>query len=176
MGMKKLRRKKEIKEVPELKKLHLGCGEIILKDYINVDLYNDKADVKCDVKKLLFGNDSIDEIYACHLIEHFDFHEAFDVLREWKRVLKVGGKLVIETPDLLESCRKFVELGDEDRVMMYSHFFAKPWVPGEIHKFLYTPKQLSWTLMQVGFKNIERLPATRYIGREDICLKMTGIK
>ena len=158
-------------------KLNLGCGDMILKGFTNCDLYNPAADVKCDARLLPFEDNSVEEIYTSHVIEHFDFKEVFEVLKEWKRVLKEGGKLVIETPDLLASCKKFVELDEQGRISMYAHFFSEPWTsPGQCHKFLYTETQLRWTLEQAGFKNLVRIPALRYVGREDICLGMIGIK
>ena len=157
-------------------KLNLGCGNMFIPEFINCDKYNKKADVVCDVKILPFNSNSIEEIYASHLIEHFDFKEAFEVLKEWKRVLKEGGLLVIETPDLLGTCKAFVEGTDTRKVDLYGHFFATPWIEGQIHKFLYTEKQLEWTLKELGFKNIKKTPALRYIGCEDINLRMECIK
>jgi predicted SAM-dependent methyltransferase len=156
--------------------INIGCGSMILEDYINCDLYNDKADVKCDAKLLPFEDDSVDKIIAIHLIEHFDFKEAFIVLKEWYRVLKKDGILWIETPDFLESCRKFVFSNEQERINMYSHFFSEPWIPGQIHKFLYTETQLRWTLENCGFKNILRKEAKRYINLENITLGMEAMK
>ena len=160
-----------------VRKLNLGCGDVMLEGYINCDLYYEQADINCDVKKLPFEDNTIDEIYASHLIEHFHFHEAFDVLREWKRVLKDGGSIVIETPDFLGCCKRFVNADERGRIDMYSFFFAKPWMAGETHKFLYTEGQLMWALNQVGFHNLVRQPAVRYSERgQDICLKVVGVK
>lgn len=156
--------------------LNIGCGEMILSDYINCDLYNDNADIKCDAKVLPFEDNSVDKIIAIHIIEHFDFKEFFDVLREWNRVLKTNGILWIETPDFLESCKKFVNSNEQERIKLYSHFFSEPWVPGQIHKFLYTESQLRWTLEQCGFNNIMRKEARRYIGIENINLGMEATK
>lgn len=161
--------------MPEIK-LNLGCGDMILEGFINCDLYNTKAEVKCDVSKLPYEDNYADVIYASHIIEHFDFYEAFKVLAEWKRVLKVGGRLVIETPDLLESCRKFVNADEQGRLALYGHFFARPWVDGQVHKFLYTEVQLGWTLGQLGFKDIKRVPALRYTDCIDQNLGMECIK
>ena len=123
-----------------------------------------------------FDDNFSDEILASHVIEHFDFKEAFDVLKEWKRVLKVGGKLIIETPDLLGTCVKFINSDEQGRVSLYGHFFARPWEPGQTHKFLYTPTQIIWTLNECGYKDIKIVPALRYIGCEDINLKVECIK
>jgi predicted SAM-dependent methyltransferase len=105
-----------------------------------------------------FSDNSVDEIMAYHLIEHFDFMQGQDVLREWHRVLKPGGRLHIETPDMLHTCKEFVEADEARRVQLYGHFWAWPWLPGQAHRFLYTETQLFWLLDQLKFKNIKRLP------------------
>ena len=156
--------------------LNLGCGPMIVPGYINCDKYDENADVMCDVTELPFDSDSVDTIYASHIIEHFDFMEAFDVLTEWKRVLKVGGILSIETPDLLGICIEFVAADEERRVSLYGNLFATPWIEGQTHKFLYTEAQLYSSLMWLEFRNIERIPALRYIGDEHINLRMECVK
>ncbi|MFW5889426.1 MAG: glycosyltransferase [Bacillota bacterium] len=164
-GMASLCNKEKLKRIKnknmiELKKINLGCGDELLSGYINCDLYNPKADMNFDAAKCPFEDNSIDEISAYHLIEHFDFKQAFDVLKEWNRILKPGGKLVIETPDLYHTCKIFAESNEEYRQKLYSHFFAWPWINGQQHKFLYTETQLKWTLEQCGFENIIRVPPT----------------
>jgi len=159
-------------------RLNLGCGDLLMKGWVNVDLYCELADVKSDVRKLPFPDEYADEIYSSHVIEHFHFKEAFEVLREWNRVLKPGGKITLETPDLYLSCKKFVESDNDYRVAnLYPHFFSEAWRgPGFYHLFLYTEEQLRWTLGVCGFKNMNRIRANRYIGKEDICLGMTAQK
>ena len=152
-------------------KLNIGCGDQILEGYINVDLYDPKAAVKADARELPHPDSSVDEILASHVIEHFDFHEGHRVLREWYRVLKPGGRLMIETPDMVASCRKFVEIPEEQRVELYGHFFSTPWIPGQEHKFLFTESQLVGTLQSVGFKIVARVPADRYPEKADINMK-----
>jgi len=49
-------------------------------------------------------------------------------------------------------------------------------LPGGAHLFMYTEQQLRWVLDKTGFKNIVREPALRYIGKEDICLRLSAIK
>ena len=159
-------------------KLNIGCGDYIVDGFVNCDMYNNKADIKCDAKSLPFEDNSVEEIYTFHLIEHFDFHEAFIAVREWYRVLMIGGLLHIETPDLLGSCKKFIEIqNDYDKVMkFYSHFFAMPWIPGQTHKFMYVESQLKYLLENCGFINIKRVIADRYNNNEDVNLGMIGYK
>ena len=149
-------------------KLNLGCGDIIIPDYINVDLYNVNADAMCDVKHLLFTDNFADLIYASHIIEHFDFHEGNNVLKEWYRVLKKGGKLIIETPDFLNSCKRFVN-DPAFRIQLYGHFFSTPWEPGQTHKFLFTEEQLACNLGWAGFKNMKRImPMSNYVSNNTV--------
>jgi teichuronic acid biosynthesis glycosyltransferase TuaG len=163
---------KQKHELLDKLKLHLACGHDYNEDYINVDLYAPEdavCDLRFDVQKLPYPDNSVDEIKAFHIIEHFHFFEIKDTLNEWYRVLKPGGRLYLETPDFLETCRSFVEgsptMPIEDwRVLLYGHFFAHPWVPGQTHKFLFTETQLRTNLSWAGFKTVNRLPpASKYV-------------
>jgi glycosyltransferase involved in cell wall biosynthesis len=151
-------------------KLHLACGHDYKHDYINVDLYpadNAVVDAKFDVSKLPYEDNSVDEIRAFHIIEHFDFFEGQRVLEEWYRVLKPGGRIWLETPDFLASCDAFVKGDNEFRNLLYGHFFAWPWLPGQTHKFLFTEDQLSAQLSWAKFTNIKRLPPSSGYVRPD---------
>lgn len=159
--------------LPKLK-LHLACGHDYDPTYINIDLYapdDARVDFRHDVRQLPYEDNSVDEIKAFHIIEHFDFFEGQHVLKEWYRILKPGGKLYLETPDFLETCRAFVEGSplpgydiEQWRILLYGHFFAHPWVPGQTHKFLFTESQLRSQLGWAGFKVVNRVePASKYV-------------
>lgn len=51
-----------------------------------------------DVLNIPFKNNSFDGVFCAHVIEHFNSKEALILLKEINRVLKKGGKLVIQTP------------------------------------------------------------------------------
>jgi teichuronic acid biosynthesis glycosyltransferase TuaG len=163
-------------------KLNLGCGDEVLQGWVNIDAYNDKADVKADVKALPYATDSVDLMLASHVLEHFTFQNGFNVLKEWYRALKPGGKVIIETPDLLATCDEFVKADEQWRIRLYGHFFAWPDLsPGQVHYFLYTETQLRWTLEQCGFRNIARIwPDSTYSrslpGKERLFLRMEATK
>lgn len=151
-------------------KLNIACGLDYQEGYINADLYpleNAKIDQIFDVKEIPYPDNSVDEIRALHIIEHFDFYEGQEILKEWYRALKPGGKLVIETPDLLATCDAFVKGDEAFRVLLYGHFFAMPWIPGQTHKFLFTETQLRAQLDWTGFKNTKRLPPMSNYVRPD---------
>jgi GT2 family glycosyltransferase len=138
-------------------KLNLGCGDERLEGYINCDLYDETADEQFDAISIPYADNTVDEIRAYHLIEHFTFQGAMKALREWYRVLKPGGRVVMETPDLYHACKTFVDASPSDRIKLYGHFFAWPDIsPGQVHYFLYTEEQMMWTLSELGFVNARR--------------------
>lgn len=154
--------RKKHKTLNEIK-LHLACGSEYREDYINVDLYADaKVDARFDVASLPYEDNSVDEIKAFHIIEHFDWHKGNEVLKEWARVLKPGGKLWLETPDFYESCKQFIQVFEkndgEGIARMYGHFFSEAWLPGQAHLFLFTEPQLRTQLEWAGFGDIARVP------------------
>lgn len=142
------------------KKLHLACGTDYLDGWLNVDLYAEKVDERFDVAKIPYPDNTFDEIRAFHIIEHFHWHAGNDALKEWCRVLKPNGRLHIETPDFMESCKEFVKSDINGQNNLYGHFFSTPWIPGQQHLFLFTESQLTVQLTWAGFVNINRLPAS----------------
>lgn len=48
-----------------------------------------------------FADNTFSDVYASHVVEHFDYkRELLQALREWNRVLVPGGKVLISVPDL----------------------------------------------------------------------------
>jgi len=146
-------------------KLNLGCGHDIRAGYINSDLYSEEADVKFDSLVLPYENNSVDEIMAYHIIEHFPYNKIWKALEEWNRVLKPGGRLHIETPDFLSSCEEFIRQDIHGKRAMHGHFFSEAGdSPGQLHYFLFTEYHLAWMLSERGFKNMRRLkPDSNYV-------------
>ena len=91
--------------------LNIGCGAKIWPGFVNIDFENNwskkKPDIECDIRNITLPNDYADVAYSIHVLEHFYRHETEDVLKEWVRVLKPGGKLIIEVPCLDKVIGKF---------------------------------------------------------------------
>lgn len=81
-----------------MKKLNLGCGKDIRKDYLNVDIINNEGvDVICDFNRLLpFESNSFDEIICYDVLEHIK--ERNLIVKEIHRILKKGGIIKINVP------------------------------------------------------------------------------
>lgn len=84
-------------------KLNLGCQIHYFEGWTNQDIVGDdpnmKVDLVCDATKLSLEDNSVDFIYAGHLVEHFYPDTLGAAIKEWHRVLKPGGRIVIVTPD-----------------------------------------------------------------------------
>lgn len=84
-------------------KLNLGCQVHHFDGWTNQDVVGDdpniKAELVCDAAKLPLEDDSVDFIYAGHLVEHFYPDTLPAAIEEWRRVLKPGGRLAVLTPD-----------------------------------------------------------------------------
>jgi predicted SAM-dependent methyltransferase len=146
----------------DLIRLNLGCGRRVLDGWINVDkaVRGAKPDVDSDVSKLPFEDDYADEVMAIHLIEHFYVWETPEVLGEWKRVLKPGGRMVLECPDLTKTMAFIAEGRTEPHLTMWP-LYGDPSHkdPLMCHKWAYTDKSLAGLMMYAGLVDIERHPA-----------------
>ncbi len=85
-------------------KLNLGCQIHYFDGWTNIDIIGDDPNIKVDINTdaadlSMIESESVDFIYAGHLVEHFYPDTLLNAIREWRRVLKRGGKLVIVTPD-----------------------------------------------------------------------------
>lgn len=86
-------------------RLHLGCGDIHLDGWINVDARKTPAvDLVARLHDLPFAAGSISQIYACHVLEHFGFGVARptykEVLVHWVSKLSPGGVLFVSVPNI----------------------------------------------------------------------------
>lgn len=78
-------------------KLNLGCGSDYREGWVNVDLFQ-KADVKHDLNvfQYPFKDDTFDEIYASHVIEHLS--DTVKVMEELWRISRNGARVEIRVP------------------------------------------------------------------------------
>lgn len=138
-----------------MKKLHLGCGEKKINGYINIDVRESiKPDLVDDISKLNnFENESVDLIYACHVLEHFGRHEYIGVLRRWYQILKPNGVIKLSVPDV-EAV--FLEYGKGTPLKKLIGFlYGGQTYPENYHYIGFDFKTLKSDLEEIGFKNVE---------------------
>jgi len=82
--------------------LDLGCGEEkICPQAIGIDVNGEKADINIDLSAndslRIFSDCHFDYVFSSHCLEDFLTTEA--ILREWWRVIRPGGYLILYGPD-----------------------------------------------------------------------------
>jgi len=139
-----------------MKKLHIGCGDRYIPGFTHIDIRKlPHVDYVTSADKLdIFEHSSVDLIYACHILEHFKRHKTENVLKEWYRVLKLGGILRVAVPDF----EKLVEvyLKTKDLNLILGSLVGKQDYPENTHYMIFDYTYLSKVLTKVGFKNIHR--------------------
>ena len=177
-----------IEKIPSPIRLNLGCGDKILPGFINVDLVDERAgnkpDIQCDLHQLtVFSDNYADEIMAIHVVEHFWRWEVVDVLKEWVRVLKPGGWMILECPNLISACEavladpdKAAMPGQEGQRSMWVLYGDPRWKdPLMCHRWAYTPKSLAQVMYQAGLTNLKQKPA-QFKLREPRDMRIIGQK
>ena len=167
--------------------LHVGCGpqtKSQIKGFDNDDWKEIRFDIDEDVNPDIVGTlidmklvktGSVDAVYSSHNIEHIYPHEVRIALKEFYRVLKDDGIVVITCPDLQSICEAVVN--DKLLEPLYESEEGHPISPIDIlygwriplaqgneymaHKGGFTYSALNASFFEAGFK-------ARYGGRMPI--------
>lgn len=148
-----------------LQRLHIGGTQVKVGWKIlnvrpdkDVDFIGDVADLS------QFDDDTFDEIYASHVIEHLGYqHELPTALKGIYRILKSGGFFRMSVPDLDTLCKMFLHDGIEfnEKIFVMRLMFG-----GQIDEYDFHKVGLTWEfarsyLDQAGFKTFRRVPEFR---------------
>ena len=139
-------------------KLNLGSRNRTLPGFKNMDCdKHENVDYVGDVSSLLmFQDNSIKEIYASHILEHFPHVKSLDVLKEWCRVLEVGGILYVAVPDF----RRTIELYCKTQVLndwMVNFLWGDQGYPTAFHYSGFDKKRLTDLLKEAGFSEVSQV-------------------
>lgn len=146
-------------------KLHIGCGEVYLPRWINIDNESSKADLRHDLTKPLpYADGSVDFIYSEHFIEHLTPEEGEFFLREARRVLQKDGVMRIATPDLDHIVFKYFFRWKNQAWITdygYSHLKTRAEMMNVVfrhwgHRWLYNFEELERRLRSSGFQDVRR--------------------
>jgi predicted SAM-dependent methyltransferase len=174
---------------PQEIKLHLGCGGVRWKDFINVDLHPAKAgekdssrngcvaDAFADMRSLGLDCGTVDEIFTSHTIDHFTRWEALTMFHEWFGMLKPGGRIVIEVADFWRCVLWLFHPSKRKRHLGRTQFYGNQWdgIDYETHRYLWSASELRRELEIVGFRSVQvsHRTETHYPGRD---MRVTAIK
>lgn len=168
--------------MPELVRLNLGCADLPIEGFINIDKSTSphiKSDLTADILELdkHFEPESVDEICFFHGIEHMYPQDIPKTVEMWKSLLKKGGILALVTPDFKVLAESYLQgdisidkLNDE---FLYS-YCQEDW-----HKSMHDQESLFTVLANAGFTNIKpinRLTDPRLCYHDSIQVGAEGTK
>ncbi len=144
-------------------RLHLGSADNRIDGWINIDLVRigRRLDLYWDLRRRLpFRDDSIDSVFAEHLLEHLPYESGVQLFRECHRLIRPGGIVRIGVPDLDRYVASY--LGHDDIIER-----VRPGRPtralalGEPfflhgHRCMYDLETITLALSQAGFTHVER--------------------
>jgi predicted SAM-dependent methyltransferase len=164
--------------LPPAARLNLGCGQNLKEGWTNIDLFEDRADLRLDLREPLpFPSNSASLIYSEHVFEHLSYpcihdsmgwsleavgapSEAMQLLRESYRVLIPGGRFTVGVPDAERAARLYLrgeyETWGPSWVDTPMHFLNYVFRQGREHKYAYDEATLCRMLESVGFVNVAR--------------------
>lgn len=141
--------------------LHLGCGEVHLPGYINIDFPKKErslhsgsaADYYCNITQLYFPKGSINKIENHHVFEHFSRPVSLALLCAWSVWLCEEGTLVIETPDFEFAINRYQESNSfEERQVIIRHLFGSHEAAWAVHWDAWNKDKFSRILIALGFE------------------------
>lgn len=113
-----------------------------------------KPDVICDLRRIPVPDQVFDIVFSSHTLEHFSFQALDKIIKEWTRILKVGGELRLIVPNLRYVAKRLYEdkVQPTDLWVMYGEQdYSK-----NFHAAGFTPNILKSLIAATGlFEDIE---------------------
>lgn len=160
--------------------LHVGCGppnpEGVHERFRGPDWREVRLDIDPSVQPDILGSivsmpdvpaEAVDAVWSSHNLEHVYAHEVPVVLREFYRVLRPKGVVLVAVPDLLHVAKSIAKGGLEETLYMSA---AGPIAPLDMvyghrasiqsgnefmaHRTGFTARTLSTKLEQAGFAEV----------------------
>ena len=148
----------------DFSRINLGSGNTNFKGWLNVDVTR-SAQMHVDLSDFPwpFPDECADELFASHILEHFNKEGGLRFLEECQRILKPGGSLRLAVPDL-DIFINAMQGREPEKISGYkwtdlNHFMggdARETNPYQRHKYMYTDGGLIHQLSQAGFDGIRR--------------------
>ena len=145
-------------------KVNLGCGwrnfgsdwhHVDGGDYEHLDLH--------DIFNLPFKDNTVDIIYASHVIEYFDRNDVEDIIGQWRKKLKPGGIFRVAVPDFEAMVGLYYHSGYSIETFLGPLYGKMPMGDETIyHKTAYDFSSLKKVLLNVGFSKVERYDLKDY--------------
>jgi hypothetical protein len=157
-------------------KLNVGCGNLTLVDYVNVDGRSlEGVDIVADARRIPLDPGTVDELYSAHVIEHFPLQELERVvLPHWVSLLRPGGVLRTVAPDapaMIDAYGRGEMTFEELRVVTY----GEQEYDGDFHFAMYSPDSLAAVMKAAGLADVKVVASGRPNGLS-LEMELTGVR
>lgn len=112
-------------------KLDVGAGEVKEEGWTSLDRFT-PADITADMWDIPLEDDSVDELWCSHALEHVAPEFVVPALREFRRVLVKGGKATLTVPNFDACAAMWLHGGD--RSWAQQLIFGSQKHEGEVHR------------------------------------------
>ena len=122
--------------------------------------------MKLDINDLsIFNEDSVQQIYICHVLEHINRNQILNLILEWNRVLQKNGILRIAVPDFEKVLKIYQK--DNDMSQIIGFLNGGQTDQYDFHFLNFDFEILNDLLKACGFDNVERYDAFEFLGDKD---------
>jgi SAM-dependent methyltransferase len=105
-----------------------------------------QPDIRADLRSIPIDDMHFDEVWSRHTLEHFGRDEAPGLIQEWCRILKIGGRLQINVPNVEEAFRTILanidQPGSADTEYAWWQIYGQQAAPLDFHKNGFTQRLL----------------------------------
>lgn len=136
-----------------------------------------RPDYRCDLRKLPVPSLSFDAVHARHVLEHFGRDELLPVLKEWTRILRIGGEFRVSVPNVLAAMRNIILMEEGlipvDRYPFWQ-VYGRQVDHRDVHLNGFTPKRMKLLLERLGI--FEGIAVETADGEGDLNIYATATK
>lgn len=170
-------------ELKDVDKLNVGCGNDLLKGWLNIGLFSEErihyGATKVEdgalvlnfdmTEKLPISENSIKYVYASHFIEHLKFQDGIKMLERCYKTMKKGGVIRLTFPDMglwiknyyennLEFFEKYksIFLGGDNSIAITKGEIFMSQVHNWGHKWNYDFESIKHILEKIGFSQVTK--------------------
>lgn len=148
-------------------RIHIGCGDVNIQGWINIDARpaSHVHIVTTDLSLDQFSSHTIDEIYLCHVLEHFSSSEVRVLFNCFFEKLKPGGMLRISVPSF-DVLVEIYQQNSKNIDSIHSALMGGQDYEYNYHKTAFNESSLTRYLETAGFVRVSAWDAFKVFGDE----------
>jgi len=142
-------------------KLNLGSGENKIEGFVNVDaepLTSPDLCLDFRYEKLPYEENTVDEIWILHCIEHVERRYWDDLFKHLRTILKPQGLFVLSYPEFSVCADNFITNRNDNREFWHATLYGRQLYGTDYHVTAIDTPELKQILFSHGFYGINSKP------------------